>query len=41
MKAIKVVSAGNAEIQVVPIPDLRDECILVKVSCVAVNPIDG
>ena len=40
MKAIKVVSAGEAEIQDVPIPDLREGFLLVKVNCVALNPID-
>ena len=40
MKAIKVVSNGKAELQDVPIPELRDGEVLVKVNVVAVNPID-
>ncbi|KAK3712160.1 hypothetical protein LTR37_009251 [Vermiconidia calcicola] len=40
MKAIKVSANGKAGIQEVSLPELRDGCVLVKVSCVAVNPID-
>ncbi|KAK3670644.1 hypothetical protein LTR78_009479 [Recurvomyces mirabilis] len=40
MKAIKVVSAGKAEIQEVPLPKLRDEYVLVKTTAVALNPTD-
>jgi NADPH:quinone reductase-like Zn-dependent oxidoreductase len=40
MKAIKVISAGKAEIQDVPLPELRDGHVLVKVNYVAINPID-
>ena len=40
MKAIKVVSPGHAEVQEVPLPKLRDDYVLVKVSCVALNPTD-
>jgi NADPH:quinone reductase-like Zn-dependent oxidoreductase len=40
MKAIKVVETGRAEIQEVPVPKLRDEYILVKTTCVALNPTD-
>lgn len=35
MKAIKIVSAGHAEIQEVRLPKLRDDYVLVKVKCVA------
>lgn len=40
MQAIKIVSAGKAEIQTVPLPKLRDDYILVKVKYVAINPTD-
>lgn len=40
MQAIKIVSVGNAEIQTVPLPKLRDNYILVKVQAVAINPTD-
>lgn len=40
MKAIKVVSQGKAEIQDVAVPELRPSTVLVKVHCVALNPID-
>jgi NADPH:quinone reductase-like Zn-dependent oxidoreductase len=40
MQAIKIVSAGNAEIQTAPLPELRDHFILVKVNAVAINPTD-
>lgn len=40
MKAIKVVEAGKAEIQDVPLPKMRDDYILVKVKSVALNPTD-
>lgn len=40
MKAMKVVEAGKAEIQTVPLPKLRSDYVLVKVSAVALNPTD-
>jgi NADPH:quinone reductase-like Zn-dependent oxidoreductase len=40
MQAIKIVSAGKAEVQTVPVPKLRDHYILVKTSHVAINPTD-
>ena len=40
MKAVKIVSAGKAEIQDVSQPTLRDDRILVKVNTVALNPTD-
>jgi NADPH:quinone reductase-like Zn-dependent oxidoreductase len=40
MKALKVVSAGKAEVQEVPVPKLRDDYVLVKVNAVALNPTD-
>lgn len=40
MKAMKVVEKGKAEIQEVPLPELRDTYVLVKVKNVALNPTD-
>lgn len=40
MKAIKITSQGEAELQEVPLPKLRDDYVLVKVKCVALNPTD-
>jgi hypothetical protein len=40
MQAIKIVSAGKAEVQTVPVPKLRDHYILIKTSRVAINPTD-
>jgi NADPH:quinone reductase-like Zn-dependent oxidoreductase len=40
MKAIKVVEAGKAEVQEVPVPKLKDGYVLVKVKAVAINPTD-
>lgn len=40
MKAIKIVEGHKAEIQTVPVPKLRDDYVLVKVNCVALNPTD-
>jgi NADPH:quinone reductase-like Zn-dependent oxidoreductase len=40
MKALKVVSAGKAEVQEVYVPKLRDDYVLVKVNAVALNPTD-
>ncbi|KAK4497713.1 hypothetical protein PRZ48_010366 [Zasmidium cellare] len=40
MKAIKIVEGNKAELQDVPIPKLRDDYVLVKVKCVALNPTD-
>lgn len=40
MKAIKVVEKGKAEVQEVPVPQLRDDYVLCKVNWVAVNATD-
>ncbi|TKA75521.1 hypothetical protein B0A49_02820 [Cryomyces minteri] len=40
MKAIKMTGPGEAKIQDVPLPKLRDDYILVKVVAVALNPTD-
>jgi NADPH:quinone reductase-like Zn-dependent oxidoreductase len=40
MRALKVVSKGEAAVQTVPIPALRPDYILVKTSHVALNPTD-
>ncbi|CAK4031729.1 related to zinc-binding oxidoreductase [Lecanosticta acicola] len=40
MKAIKIVEGNKAELQEVPVPKLRDDYVLVKVSAVALNPTD-
>lgn len=40
MKAVKVVGADHAEIQNVPVPQPQDHEVLVKVHCVALNPLD-
>ncbi|EME42459.1 hypothetical protein DOTSEDRAFT_134111 [Dothistroma septosporum NZE10] len=40
MKAIKIVDGHKAELQEVPVPALRDDYILCKVHCVALNPTD-
>lgn len=40
MQAIKIVSVGKAEIQTVPLPELLDHYVLVKVNAVAINPTD-
>jgi NADPH:quinone reductase-like Zn-dependent oxidoreductase len=40
MKAIKIVSAGKAEVQDVSKPELKDDRVLVKVEAVALNPTD-
>jgi NADPH:quinone reductase-like Zn-dependent oxidoreductase len=40
MKAIKMVSQGQAEVQDAPVPALRDDYVLVKVKAVALNPTD-
>jgi len=40
MEAVKIVSLGKAEVQTVPVPQLRDEYVLVKVSAIALNPTD-
>lgn len=40
MKGVKIISHGKAEIQDVPVPELRDNTVLVKVKYVALNPID-
>jgi len=38
MKAIKVVEPGKPEVQEVPLPRMRDDYIMVKTKCVALNP---
>lgn len=40
MQAIKIASVGKAEIQTVPLPELLDHYVLVKVNAVAINPTD-
>ncbi|KAF2164096.1 hypothetical protein M409DRAFT_68030 [Zasmidium cellare ATCC 36951] len=40
MKAIKIIEGNKAELQDVPIPKLRDDYVLCKVTCVALNPTD-
>lgn len=40
MKAVKVLGLNKAEIQDVPVPEARDNQVLVKVSCTAINPLD-
>lgn len=40
MEAIKVAEDGTAALRRVPLPRLRDDCILVKVEAVALNPAD-
>jgi NADPH:quinone reductase-like Zn-dependent oxidoreductase len=40
MKALKVVSSGKTQLRRVPIPGLRDDYLLCKVNCVALNPTD-
>ena len=40
MKAIKILDGNRAEIQEVPVPKLRDDYVLCKVNCVALNPTD-
>ncbi|KAF2160528.1 hypothetical protein M409DRAFT_70296 [Zasmidium cellare ATCC 36951] len=40
MKAIKIVEGHKAELQDVPLPKLRDDYVLCKVKCVALNPTD-
>jgi NADPH:quinone reductase-like Zn-dependent oxidoreductase len=40
MKAVKIVSAGKAEIQDVSQPELKGDRVLVKVDAVALNPTD-
>lgn len=40
MKAIKIVEAGKAEIQDVPLPKVPDDYLLIKVTAVALNPTD-
>lgn len=40
MQAIKIVSAGKAEIQDAAKPELQDDRVLVKVNAVALNPTD-
>ena len=40
MKALRVLGTGKAEVKEVPIPDLRDGEVLVKVNCIALNPVD-
>lgn len=40
MKAVKTTTPGNAEVQDVPVPKVKDDFILVKVKYVALNPTD-
>ncbi|KAE8391157.1 chaperonin 10-like protein [Aspergillus alliaceus] len=40
MKAIKTIAGHQAEVQEVPIPQIRDDYLLVKVKAVALNPTD-
>lgn len=40
MKAIKTIAKHRAEIQVVSVPAMRDDYVLVKVNAVALNPTD-
>lgn len=40
MKAIKIVEGNKAELQDVSVPKLRDDYVLCKVKCVALNPTD-
>lgn len=40
MKALKIVSAGHAAVQDVPLPKLRPDYVLVKTRFVALNPTD-
>lgn len=40
MKAVKVVGADHAEVQEVPVPELQGHEVLVKISVVALNPVD-
>jgi NADPH:quinone reductase-like Zn-dependent oxidoreductase len=40
IKAIKVLGDGKAEVQHVPVPALKENTVLVKVKCVALNPVD-
>lgn len=40
MKADKTTMPGNAEVQEVPVPEVKDDFILLKVRYVALNPTD-
>ena len=40
MKALKIISKGQAAVQEVPIPKLRPDYLLVKTRFVALNPTD-
>jgi NADPH:quinone reductase-like Zn-dependent oxidoreductase len=40
MKAYKLLSRGNTAVVDAPKPELRPDCLLVKVTCVALNPTD-
>lgn len=40
MKVIKNTESGKAEVQDGPVPQVRDDWILVKVKYVALNPTD-
>lgn len=40
MKAIKIIEDAKAELQTVPLPKMREDYILCKVNCVALNPTD-
>lgn len=41
MKAIKILANHTAEVQETSIPKLRDDCLLIRVKAVAVNPSDA
>ena len=40
MKAVKILSSGQAAVVEVPIPKLRPDYILIKTKAVALNPTD-
>lgn len=40
MKALKIVDGNKAELREVPLPKLRDDYVLCKVTAVALNPTD-
>lgn len=40
MKAVKAIAPGQAEVQDVPVPEVKDDWVLVKVKYVALNPTD-
>lgn len=40
MNAVKIVGIDHAEVQEVPIPEPQSHEVLVKIRCVALNPVD-